>query len=519
MVAPAERAFPFFPRGEIRTQILESWRYHLRNSIDPTTGAAFTEADIQAATAVGSGYWDEADAIDLVLLAQQQRGLWLADQSHPRTASDEWLRTRWGKLWSKTKLPATAGGGPCTAAAAAGTIFIGSTTLPSPAAHKFRIGAVTYQVLYTTSPTPSSGVQDLVVRALETGVETNAPAGSIATWVTPPAGVVPNGITITEDFQGGFAAETAAEFALRIESAIRHREGAGNQPDFRGWARDATNGVEDAWIYCAALEAGSVVVAITQKRGSNTGPSGRTASSLVVSDVTAYLVPPGSPVVPAGPFVLVVATVDEPSDVAVALQMPSGSTLGWVDVNPWPQNTTQLARISTVTDQTHIQITTGDASALPSSTPSLMVWNVGTSRFEILAVSSVTLSAGTVYDVVLSSSPVTTLAVGLAISPGASRHATIAGAAEDFFDSLGPGEVVDLSTSTLAADAYRWPSPDEEWPQRVGTGLLTYIRDALGGASTDQDLIAVSVPIPTVPTDPSAGPNRLTLGDFGVYPL
>jgi uncharacterized phage protein gp47/JayE len=519
MVAPAERAFPFFPRGEVRATILETWRYHLRRSTNPETGEPFAEAEIQAATAQLSRYWDEADGIDLVCLAIQQRGLWLADQAHPKTASDEWLVNHWGGLWAKTPLPASPGGGTVRALATPGTIFIGSTTRPSPSAHKFRIGTVTYQVMYTSSPVPAAGYIDLVVRSLETGTETNAVVGSRAVWTSGPAGATPDGITLLADFRGGFPAEAMADFAERVESAIRNHESAGNQADFRAWAREASTSVDDAWVYACALEAGSVVVAVAQKRGDETGPLACIPSAGTLLDVTAYLVPPGSPAVPAPPFVLVVPIVSVESDVVVALQMPRASSSGWVDLNPWPANTTQHARVTTVTTQLAWRIDIGDASTLPSATPALMVWDTSRSVFERLSVSSVTLVSGTTYDVVLTQAPETTIAVGLAISPAAARHTTIAQAAEDYFDGLGPGEVVDLSTSTLAADAYRWPPPDEEWPQRVGSGILTFIRDALGAASTDEDLVYVSVSSPALPASVSDGPNRLTLGDFAVYPL
>ena len=503
----------------MRDTILESWRYFLRQSLDPHTGAPFSEADIQAATAELGRWFTEADAIDLVGLAIQQRGLFLADQALPDTASDQWLSNQHGKLWGKTLLPASSGGGTCTAKASVGTLFVGSTTRPDPVAHKFRIGSITYQVLYTVT-TPGTGVAALTVRALETGQSTNAKAGAKALWVSSPPGADPAGITIPADFAGGAERETAAQYAARISAAIRHKEGAGNPPQMRAWAREASSAVEDAWVYSCALEAGSTIVAVTSKLSGSTSPTARIAPQPVIDDCTAYLTPPGSPVVPGPPFVLACACISRPTDMTIRLQLPKKSSSGWADLVPWPACTAASALVTTVTTQTDFLVDIGAGIPAPSTTtPSIMVWDSARMAFEALAVSSVTLSSGTIYRVQLSVAPTATIATGLAISPSSARRGQMASAAVSYIDSLGPGEVVDVSVSPLAHRAFRWPPPDEEWPQRAGNGILSYLRDTLGAASTDENLTAITTSTPTVPSDPSVGPDLITLRHLGIYPL
>jgi hypothetical protein len=520
VVASADRAFPTFARGDIRTTILESFRYRLRQTTNPATGLPFDEADIQAATNELTKEYAEADAIDLVELAGQQRGLFLADQANPLRASDAWLGDYWATLWApEGPLPASSGGGVITAVATPGTPFIGSTTKPDPLANKIRIGAVTYQVLYPEI-TDSGGVATLVVRALSTGLETNALAGAKAVWITPPPGASPTGITLPADFTGGAPAETASAFAKRIVTAIRYKQGAGNPPQMRAWARQASAAIEDAWVYSCALEAGSTIVAVTAARGTSESPTARIAGQPIIDDATAYITSPGSPVVPAPPFILALSCVSQPTNIMVALELPKKSTSGWTDLVPWPAAVSILPQVSAVTNQQDFLVDLGAALAAPSSTtPSLMVWDSAHMKFEALAVSSVVLNAGNVYRVQLSSAPAATIAVGLAVAPDSARRTAISKAARDYIDSLGPGELVDLATSTLAHRAYRWPPPDEEWPQRAGSSILGYLRDALDAASTDEDLSAVSSALPTVPADPADGPALLTLQHFGVYPL
>jgi dihydroxyacetone kinase-like predicted kinase len=64
------------------------------------------------------------------------------------------------------------------------------------------------------------------------------------------------------------------------------------------------------------------------------------------------------------------------------------------------------------------------------------------------------------------------IAVGDWISPDMTRRVTLAEGAESYFDSLGPGELVELDTSPLAVRAFRRPSPNEERPYRAGATLL-----------------------------------------------
>jgi hypothetical protein len=519
MVAPADRQFPTFARGELRDLYLDALRYELRHALNPDTGQPFTEGEIQAVTSELSRDYKEANALDLVMLAVQQRGQWLADQALETTASDSWLKEVHGPMWGiGDPLPASGGGGTITWKATPGTTFLGSTTLPTGYAHKIAIGAVTYQVLFS-EVTSIGGVATLRVRALSTGLETNAKTTQIATPITQPSGADPAGIGITANFTGGAPAETAQEYANRISAAKRDKEGAGNQAQLRALAKGASAAVETAWVYPCALEAGSTIIAVGAKRGNTVGPTARIAGQTVVDDVVAYLTPPGSPVLPPQPWLLGVAQVPENTDVAVRLTMAKKSVSGWTDLVPWPTATAALVLVSNVTDQQHFKIDVGGAGAPPNPTPALMVWNNATSAFELLAVVSVSLDAGNVYNVVLGSAPAATIAVGMAVSPGNGQADAIGLALGQYFDALGPGELVNLSTSTLAHRAYRWPPPDEEYTTDVGGLLLTYLQDALGAAITNSSLPYTSVSTPTLPASPELGPHQLVIRHFGIYPL
>ena len=149
----------------------------------------------------------------------------------------------------------------------------------------------------------------------------------------------------------------------------------------------------------------------------------------------------------------------------------------------------------------------------------MMVWNDGTSRFESLSVSSVSLFGGSDYTVTLSQAPSFTIAVGDYVSPDTERRVEIAEAVEDYFDSLGPGEVINLSTDVRAHRAFRFPEPYEEWPQTAGSTVVTYLHDSLGVALASAEMISMSVTSPTVATYPEDGPFLITLGNLAIYAL
>lgn len=510
----ADREFSFFTRGELRELILASWRTALRELTNPETGTAFTETEIGTATAQGGRWWAEADAIDVVLMGEQQRALWLADQVRIDRASTSWLRGYHGPMWGESPLPGTGGSGPVLATALSGTIWTGSTTIPDGAAiYGTDASGLRYQVR-ASATTPGSGEVTLTLEGIDTGRATNLVVGDVITWVNPTPAMGATAV-VTEDFTGGTADETDAEFARRLAARIRHKPAAGNQSHFRVWARAASNAVEDACVYSCAFHAGSVLVTPIQKRSGVAGPNARIASTAVLEAVRNRLVPTQSPDVPARVHVVVVPAVAEPSDLLLNLSMAKGSSNGWTDLNPWPVYTSSVSAVVSVDDALHF--TMHSDAALPSgvTAPSMMRWNASTSRFEQLSVSSVTAAGAGLYDVVLSVSSGVT--AGDFISPDTSRRTLIAEAIESYFDERGPGEVVDLDTDDRAHRAYRFPEPHEELPYRAGSTVTTRLGDVLGLALADSELISATVTTPSVPATPLDGPSQVTLGKVAVY--
>lgn len=519
------RIFPVLVRGTLREDMLTSFRVGARALIDPATAQPFSEAAIAAATAKGSPQYIEADGLDLVLQLEQQRALWLADQVQQGRAGTKFLHDMHAPMWGLSYLPAAGGSGVVTAGGAPGTTFLGSTTLgSSTAAVAADESGRRYQVLYTAAILVGQTSVPLDLLAIDTGEQTNLPAGSVLKWTdNVPLGANPQ-FSVSSQFTGGVEAETDAQFVRRLERRSRHKAGSGNRAELCAWAEAFSASVDVCFAYSCILYAGTALLVALQKRASNVrGPAGRIPSAGLLAELTAYLVPPGSPIVPDLGLLLVAPPRGTPSNMVLSLSMPVGTDAGWADFQPWPTQTAGAAvTVTAVTDQQHFQIQCAVGLPLGVTRPSLMIWDSATSSFEHLDVQIVLLNSGTTYDVILNTAPALTLTTGIRVSPWTELAPTIADTIQEYFDALGPGEVIDVSSTSTdprRARAYRFVVPNEEYPYRAGTGITNDLQEALVGSFVDGLLESVSVAVPAIPADPALGPGLLVAGEMMISPL
>lgn len=513
---PQDRDFPVFRRGEIREAILSSWRAGLRRLTNPETGAPFTEAEIAAATASGTRWYAQAEADDLNGLPSQQRGLFLADQARPERASTPWLRDVWGPLHEVEYLPAQGGTGLVEFDCTDGTIFVGSSTKPDPTAmygREVKSGQL-FQILFTETAVGTS-IQ-VTMSGISTGVSTNLEVGAEILLGNGPLSVTTPG-RVVERFTGGGPAETNADFSRRVLAAARWKQGAGNNAQLRALVRASNSSIDDAFVYACALHAGSTIIAIGQKRGTTEGPLARVANASSLLSATIAVSAPASPDVPAPPYVLVVPFTVQYATMRAYVNLPRGKSTGWRDVNPWPQpDLGGAAEYSSVTSPTVFSITT--TGPRPTVTaPSMMVWKKAASKWEKLAVQSVVELSPGEYEVTLAEAPSFTFDGDELFSPDTSRRAVIGKAVVDYFDSLGPGEVVDLATDPRAHRAQRFPSPADERVQSAGSGVSLFFVESLGAALSGA-VYEFDGPDPAVPGDPTFGPAQIVPGPVGLYP-
>lgn len=561
MATPDERAFVVFPRGNVRDNIiLANWRNELRISTNPATGIVFTEDEIQRATQPGTRWYIEADSIDLWGQAQQQRALFFVSQIDPRKANTQFLNVFHGPIWlgPNSRLPAVGANGSVLATGTPGTLIPGNAVLGDPtAALATDPNGLVFQNL-SDQVIGSDGTVTLQLQGISTGFVTRLAANIVLTWtlnINP--GTDPTA-SVLAPFDGGFDEETDEEYSQRIADRIRNRPASGNATHFTAWSQEATVATEQAFVYPVAFNAGSVLVAITEKRGQlltptaiPEGPDARIPSALTLITVANYIIAPDSQVVPQRVFVVVTGVVAQQADTVQRISMAQGRSGGWADVIPWPSFSssvpeTKVLSVSgdglTITIESDQQLPNGAAVLTAPDAPLVMLFNREVSRFaggssdlntplEVASITDPTPGGSTIrtFTIVLSAEPLMFDAAGAPrttpvievddrLSPFTDRVGIIADAMEAYFDSLGPGEVVTPSDAR-SVRAARQPRPADKFPIRAGQALIGAVLDALGGTAADGELTFISRNEPDRPTNLTDGPFMITFGDSNVFPL
>lgn len=530
LATPADREFKVLPAGFIRDKVvLANFREGLRAQVNPETGEDFTEEEIARATRLGTRWANEAQAIDDYAQGEQRNALYLADQVRLDRATGRWLLDYHGKLWDVSLLAATPGSGPVTVTATAGTIIVGSTTVPDDGAYKARDPAGNlYQVFGTVTADASSNATVTMI-ALTPGASTNPPAGTVLTWTFRDPSMTATA-TVAEDFTGGTDQETEAELADRIAAIIQFKPGAGNDSHQRAWARQSSNAVEEGFVYPCALRAGSVVLAITQKRKGALGPNGRIASAATLATAASYLTPPTSPVLPTRTFEIVTTCVPDPVDLTIGLGMQRASKTGWTDAQPFPAAFPAFhPRVSIVFGQKLLNIICPGDPKLPGqaslatvtapNVPAVMIWNAAKSTWEPLNIASVQDVGGSHFVFSLNTAPSFTVIGGEYVSPATNFASLISGAIVEYFDALGPGDFFDVDVDPRGARCVRFPSNIEQWPTDAGADIVADVLDALGGTTVQGVLGAISKTTPSFQPSFQSGPFMLTPRQVGIYAL
>lgn len=524
MSAPADREFRLFRRGEIRELILNYFRDGLRRKVNPETSQYFTEDEIAVATAPGTRWYRQAQADDDYAQSEQRRALFLANQLQIDRACSQYLKDYHGRQWDpEGMLPATGGGGQVAVSGTPGTHVIGSSTIGDSSAYWGRSSnGARFQVFLSVNVGSNSSVLATLV-AMDPGAHTNLAPGEIITWAFKDPNMAPTA-TVATQFQGGADEETDAEWAARIIADIRHKPGGGNDAQQRAWARRSGSDIEDAFIYPCALGSGTLLICILSKRSTVLGPFARIAGAQTIARATSYLVPPGSPIEPSPPRIVVTTAFPESANAGITLSLPSGSANGFLDAVPFPtySGSGDLPAVSAV-DGTNITITCPNNADAPytfddAHQPKLFAWNSTESRFVALSFGTTLRRSSTnTYTLTLTGS-LTWLQTGTVISPQFARHALVSSKIVEYFDERGPGELfADNSTDIRAERCIRFPETSEEKPCKIGDDLATRVIEVFGGSTVDATA-TLSKTSPTIPNSQLLGPRILVAGEVGIYP-
>lgn len=503
------------PRGELREQTLAAFRESLREIPDPETGQPYGEDVIRLSTMVGSHRWVEAEGDDIFLQSAQSRAEYLAQNIDPRRSSTNYLEGFHGEEAKLPRLLADGGSGEVKVVAPPGTVFLGSSQVGLDLCTRAQVGNLYFAVLFNAT-TPADGNVRVILKGIDGGGATNLLAGTKVAWINQPGADIGE---VVDDFGGGADTETDQEWGDRLFDAKGSRAKAGNAAHIRIWARDSSSAVHRAYVYESGLGSGTVVVVVLQKRSRRPGPYARVPSIGLMTTVKNYLTPPASAVVPGQARVVVVPGRPQLSDGVLRLGLKSGGPAGWADIDPWPRFVTEAARVMPTPAPTRTAFTIrADTTLPPAGTPQLMIWNVETSAFEKLAVSTIAMQEPGLFVVTLATPHSRDIVTGDRISPYASRHGSISKGIVAYFDSLGAGEIVASDDRRFALVARR-PFSSEQEPASAGERVISFISQAIGGTIERGEVEAFSPNVPPVPTfSASHGTYFLVPGNIAIYP-
>jgi uncharacterized phage protein gp47/JayE len=180
---------------------------------------------------------------------------WIDRQCSPLTCELERLYD-WAALYGVARLSASAAVGAVMASGSPGSVIFADTLLRG-------VNGLDYRVMETNFMA-NSGAALLVVRAVETGEDSNLPPGAELILVDPLPGVA-NTLTVDDNgLTGGAAEETLDDWRIRVADewqamTVRGARG-GRVEDYRYWCESAHPAVTGALVFPHALGLGTIAV-------------------------------------------------------------------------------------------------------------------------------------------------------------------------------------------------------------------------------------------------------------------
>jgi len=351
------------------------------------------------------------------------------------------------------------------------------------------------------------------VESIDVGKATNHANGDTLTWVTAPAfcaATVSVGTTNgTDGLEGGADSDVGVDEPprARLLYALANPAKAGNSADVVSWCLESSPIVQSAWVYPALMGPGTTFAAVAQQP-TTTAPLTSTAKSrqipntLLIGTVQPYV----QGLLPEHVFSVIASVVDQPTDVAIQLSLPSAPTAsppgpggGWVDGSPWPQTIfsgSLPVTVSSAASSTSFHV---NAQTPPIPGVSHIAW---LSPYNWTLYTAIVLSySGTSGNYIINvDTPMPGISTGCAIWPQAVQMLNYCNALLQAFSLMGPGEW--SSSLAVLGRAYRHPPPQLSWPYSLSPVQLKYVINA-GPEVLDANYIYRSSTTPTVPTTPT----------------
>lgn len=352
------------------------------------------------------------------------------------------------------------------------------------------------------------------VVAIDTGADTNLPAGAKVRFVATPLNVKTDAVVAPGGLTGGLDDETDDRKKSRLLLALGHLRAGGNWSQKIQVALDALANLQYAFVYPALGGPGSEKVVLMQALDPRHNVWSRQVSPADVAIVQAAMEAAFPP-----PFEMVVQSVaDQPVDVALLLALPDFASNGWINRPVWPA----------LDGDDHVEITVYAGGvgvtlgALTSIAPVDGVTQIAWfSPFDqTFYVRTVTAHSGGSggWGLTIDSPFIDALGnaavPGDFVSPAAENLANYAASWVAVMGGTGPGE--NTTSPAVLPRAARHPTTAEKFPSALTILQLDTFVTA-NAEIADASYSYRSASSPTIPGALATAPNVLTPRKFGVY--
>jgi len=198
---------------------------------------------------------------------------WMAQQTNPSTATDEYL-AMWGALVNVYKKNATAATGKAVpVTGTAGYSAPAGTLLNRGDGYQYRLDHdVTLGSTGTALTTVTAILPDASTDPTGGGANGNAGAGTVLSFDVSLPGI-DSRVTLAQAITGGTDIEDEDDFRARVLEAFQEKPQGGSDADYKQWSL-AVPGITRAWVARRLMGAGTVGIYIMRDSSDGTNDSG-----------------------------------------------------------------------------------------------------------------------------------------------------------------------------------------------------------------------------------------------------
>ncbi len=366
--------------------------------------------------------------------------------------------------------------------------------------------------------------QRVTIAAIDTGVETNLPVGTVLVWQNPPSGLGPTATVVDlegEGLTGGHDGATPEEHKKAYLTKMADPAGGLNDAHFRLECLRAGIAVQQAFSYPAVFGPGTTAVVplvFPSRYGGSRKPTGPQLTTIGNHLNFRF---------GADDSIAMLAAVEQPTTIALQVDW-SKTAAPWADGSPWPAYgaaATSAIVVKTVTDALTFQVGTANNSYTGITAPAVgqrfAVFDASRATFYEKRIKTV---SGTgpwdlTIDTTNSASDETYApVVGSRLSPWSDSLEDVARAVYATFLTLGPGEMIATPPEGQRRQR-REPEAPTYAPSKITQAMIEDgLKSDVVPSVKDRALVEGDGAAPSIPLSVGSAVYLLTLGDLAVFP-